>query len=432
MKLYSHQEEGIKFLVEQERALLADEMGLGKTIQAIKAIQLTNSRTLVFCPNSVKKQWEKEINIWAPELKVSIPNGKDRANTYKTTDADIIIINYEKSWREIEKEKLKTLNYNCIILDEAQRIKNWKAQRSEAIKMLPDPTYKWALTGTPLENRVSDLTSILDFLGVLPSYYTGRKRIREEDLEDILWSHMLRRVFHDYNYMPPAVVNNYYVELRPYQKELYHKFLTQLKVYIREKEFNVTNALARMTRLRQLANSAQLIDNERTDSNKLRELIILIDERVSMDNKVVVFSEFKQMCYIIKNVLEKMKLKVAFIRGDRQCDVETEKAKFYKDHDVMLCTKSGEEGLNLQAAYEIINFELPYNPARVLQRIGRCRRIGQTNTVNVINLLGLNTIDERILNINYEKQEIFSRVIEPHNVGVTMNRELIRKIVGGI
>ena len=429
--LYPHQEEGIKFLMEEERVLLADSMGLGKTIQAITAIKRLGVKALIFCPKSVIKQWVKEIKKWS-DLNVITPDGPSRRRVYESTTADIILLNYEKVWREIEQEYLDKLDYGIIILDEAQRIKNWKAKQTRAIKILPDPRYKWALTGTPLENRISELISILEFLGVWPygRKYRGNCWEDRELLDEILWESMLRRVFDDIGYMPPAVVNNYYIELRPYQKELYRKFLNELVVYIRDKEFNVVNALARMTRLRQIANSVQLIDKERKDSNKLRELVILVDERVEQGKKVVVFSEFKQMCYIIRNVLGKLGFSMAFIRGDRECDVENEKRKFQNESQVMLCTKSGEVGLNLQVAHDIINFELPYNPARVLQRIGRCRRIGQTKPVNVINLLGLNTIDERILEILYEKRKVFSRIIEPHSIGVQMSRELIRELVG--
>jgi len=341
-------------------------------------------------------------------------------------------VNYEKVWRSIEDKYLYRLNYDCIVLDEAQRIKNRKSKQARAIKALPNVKYKWCLTGTPMENRVSELISILEFLGHWPEgrRYKGNCWDDRELLDEILWGSMLRRQFDDFDYMPPAIVNNYYIELHPYQKELYNRFLNDLIVYIRDKVFSVIHALARMVRLRQVANSVQLLDKRRSESNKLRELLILMHERVDLGEKVVVFSEFKRMCYIIKAALEKRGFSVAFIRGDPKCDVEEEKTKFENECQVMLCTKSGETGLNLQVAHNIINFELPYNPARVLQRIGRCRRIGQTKPVNVINFLGLDTIDERILEILYEKRKVFSRIIEPHSIGVQMSRALIRELVG--
>lgn len=431
MPLFSHQEEGVDFLIERERVLLADDAGLGKSLQAIKAIERIGQRALIFAPKSTIRQWERYIRDWT-ELKIAIPNGQKRSHTYGRTQANIIILNYEKAWRQIEQEQLPLLDYGIIVLDEAQRIKNWKAKQTRAIKDLPSPQYKFALTATPLENRTSELISILDFLDLWPKgrRYTGG--YDDQDLLlDILYDHMLRRVFDDAEYMPPATMTNYYVELSDYQKELYSRFLNELVVYIEDREFNVMHALAKLTRLRQICNSTELLHKKNGKSNKLRELIILIDEYKENGKKTVVFTEFKQMAYIIKKRLEKLGLKAAFIRGDRKCDVEKEKEKFRQDHDVMLCTKSGEEGLNLQVAHEIINFELPYNPARVLQRIGRCRRIGQTKTVNVINLLGLGTIDERILEIIYEKSKIFEETIEPHNRGIKMDRNLIREIVGG-
>jgi len=360
---------------------------------------------------------------------VCVPDGSDR--TYNK-EADYTIINYEKAYQDKEKELLPQMNYDCIILDEAQAIKNWNTKTAKAIKKLEAP-YKWALTGTPMENREREIVSIFQFLELWPDdrRFNANSYADLDRMEDIMCGNMIRRVFDCPNYMPEADIMNYYIEMGPYQQQLHQKFMNEVEVIIQDEKFNVANALAKIVRLRQVADSTQLLDKRSKDSYKLRQLVLLCMDLRDEGKKVVIFSQFKQMCYIIYKILSKVDFKISFIRGDKECDAEVEKEKFNNGNNIMLCTKSGELGHNMQAAHHVINFDFPFNPARVSQRIGRCRRIGQNEQVKVINLMSMNSIDEHIKQVLYDKKEIFNRIITPHSSGVIIDREFIRKLIKG-
>jgi len=461
LKLLPHQIEGKDFLIDKKRAMLCDTVGMGKTIQAIAALQEEDLTAIVFAPRSLRKQWYKEIRKFS-DLKPQVIYGSAqlRKEQYRT-GKDVYILNYEKSL--VDQDYISRLDADCIILDEAQRIKNFRARRTIAIKEISNrlnPEFRWILTATPIQNTLSDLYSLLDFLngdtlasvidkvspkrgGGWKGYHYMRPGIagpydrqkfmnairgmNQNDLYSALDQIMLRRIS---DRIPPSV-KTYYLDMNADQKSLEKEFRNNFQALIKDDLFSVTNALALMTRLRQLSNTPQLINPRYTVMTpKLKEILAIAQDMVSFDEKVIFFSEFKKMTDIVSTMLTRYRIRHAYMHGETSCNPDSEKEKFIdnKDVHVMLATRTGEEGHNLQVAHHIVNIELPYNPSRIGQRIGRCDRIGQSHTVKVINLHSQSWIEERILDIIYEKEELFDDVINMHNKHIELDRKMIRQI----
>jgi len=462
IELLPHQITGRDFLLEKQRAMLCDSVGLGKTVQAIAALEKEGYTALIFAPRPLLRQWSKEIRKFSVFIPAIVTGSRKQREQLYHSGKPIFLINYDKAPIDIEllTHELRG-RIDCIILDEAQRIKNYKASRSKAIKQLANDLNienRWILTATPMENRIDELYSLLDFLnyGVLEdltklatpirggSYrgYTYERAglagppkrkdfmnalngISKERLQTLLNDVMLRRSQIDG--MPPTV-KDYYLEMSQHQKKLHNQFLNDFQVTVEDREFDVTNALAKMTRLRQIANTPALIVPFDEITPKVQEIIAIAQDMISFDEKVIFFSEFREMTNYIRDQLLKIAISPAYIHGGPECNTEDEIEKFRADHHIMLATKSGEEGLNLQFAHNIVNIDLPYNPARVTQRIGRCHRIGQSQQVRVINLITEGSIEENIKAMLYDKQCLFDDIINGHNKDVVLDRETIRRL----
>lgn len=450
MKLYPYQLEGIRFLKDRSCVLLADDTGVGKTIQAIKACQELRTRTLVVCPNSLKYQWVDEIAKWT-NLSYLVINGK---TDYGSSDAEFYIINYERVLSELDQ--INALPFDCIILDEAQRIRNPRAKTTKLVKKLRRVPYRFLLTATPVENYISDLYSLLEFLGskvvqdiestLMASRggYTGyvkvsgrqgtKTRLRRmithakpKNLEQALTMHMLRRKKDEVNVnFPPKVVNTIYTELTPVQKKMYSKARDELLLMIDDKGIPIPNILAKITYLREICDSTQLINPKTKSSYKLQELLPLVQEIVDGGHKVVIFSEFRRMTDIILSKLTDVGIKCSYLRGGmKPKEIQAEKRRFKTVTDVCICTKTGELGHNLDAASYVIDFEPPFNPARLKQRDDRVHRITQKNKVFVYNFITRDTYEIRMKEILYRKKELFETVIDRK----TPYREHLKSII---
>ncbi len=447
-KLYPYQEEGAMHLAFGRRAMLADDMGLGKTVQAIAAAALLKEMrdiqtAVIICPASLKHQWAREIRRFTT-LSVTVVEGNLEARRALYREPSFFkIINYELV--RFDMDELLKLHPDLTILDEAQRIKNWRAKTAMMVKSLPS-RYAFVLTGTPLENRIDELYSIFQFLDprILGPLWHFNDRFYElekresgtykvlgykniDELRALIKPHVLRRtrdeVLKD---LPERVDNNFFVEMTDPQWNAYKEFQEHVaKLLSKAKRHPLSPKeqqflLLCLIKMRLICNALalhdkdiELKDSEKT-APKLTELDeILTEEIASNGHKAIIFSQWANMLALTEPILQRVglgyvKLTGAVPSAKRGALIE----KFFDDPDcrVFLSTDAGGVGLNLQAASLVINLDLPWNPAVLEQRIARAHRHGQKSSVQVINLIAKDTIEERMLDTLAAKKNVFATV----------------------
>ncbi len=439
--LFPYQVEGMLHLALGERALLADDMGLGKTVQALAATELLSqledvNRVLVVCPASLKAEWEEQIgNATDRRCRIVFGPLHRRIGQYKNPEF-YSITNYEQIRSDVEHIG-HHLKPDLVILDEAQRIKNWRTQTAEAVKKLESP-FAFVLTGTPLENRIDEVYSIVQYLdpellGPLfrfnRRYFVLDDRGRPDSLKNLDELHerlgqvMLRRRKSDIeDDLPERTVNNFFLPMTEVQEERYAEYefivamLAQMarQRHLTEPEFKrLQMALACM---RMLCDTAYILDEQERASPKIDELErILEDLLAEPDTKVIIFSEWVRMLSLAQERLEDAGIEFAWHVGTVPQDKRRrEIIRFREDPDcrVFLSSESGGVGLNLQVANAVINLDLPWNPAKLEQRIARAWRKHQKRVVSVINLVAEGTIEHRMLYLLDAKQGLSDAVLD--------------------
>ncbi len=441
LPLLSYQREGMLHLAFGERALLADEMGLGKTVQAIAACELLArrngvARVLVVCPASLKAEWEEQIARFTerPARSVFGPHAQ-RLMAYREP-VFFTIVNYEQVLPDAEDINT-ILAPDVVVLDEAQRIKNWQTKTARRVKSLRSP-YAFVLTGTPVENRIDELYSIVQYLDpelVGPlfrfnrEFYALDERGRPVDYQNLAELRrrvapvMLRRRKADVeSELPGRTVKTYFVPMVPEQEERYLEYQRQAARLIAlskrrpltKKEFDRLQML--LACMRMICDTPAILDPTCRVSPKLEELErILGDLFEEPDRKVIVFSEWERMLALVRELAAEMGVDAAWHTGSvPQQRRRAEIMRFKKDPAcrLFLSTDSGSVGLNLQAASAVVNVDLPWNPARLEQRIARAWRKHQTRSVTVVNLVCENSIEHSILHIIGQKQALADGLID--------------------
>ncbi len=459
--LYPYQKEGVKFALFRKATLIADEMGLGKTIQAITISLLKKKifgieKALIICPASLKEQWKLEIEKFSNE-KVTVIAGKRevRQDIYENNKDFFKITNYEAVLRD--SLVIKRFEPDLIILDEAQRIKNYETKTAQCIKSIPHKQ-SIVITGTPLENKLEDLYSVIQFVN--PGMFTplwefaadhfiikknkknkifGYRNLAviHQKLKTLVIRRKKEEVLDD---LPDQVSNNYYVRLTQEQAEIHQGYLRSLLPILNKKfltPIDVRRIMELMTSMRMVCNSTFLIDRKTNLSPKLKELeSIISDLAIENKRKVVIFTEWTTMTFLIGKMLSE--LNIPFVEFTGKIPVQKRQAlinEFNENPDckVFLSTDAGGLGLNLQVADCVINFELPWNPAKLNQRIGRVMRIGQkSGCVNVINLIAKESIEEKIMAGIQLKQELFNGVFDGTTDTVEFSREKKTELVNNI
>ena len=440
-KLLPYQRDGMLHLAFGERALLADDMGLGKTIQAIAACELLRrlrgiARVLVVCPASLKGEWQEQIARFS-EAPTRLINGSRPVRLHQYAQpAFFTVVNYEQV--VIDADEINRLvRPDVVILDEAQRIKNWHTKTARVVKSLAAP-YAFVLTGTPIENRIDEIYSIVQFLdpGLLGplfrfnrDFYDLDERGRPVGYQNLdvlmrkLQPILLRRRKSDVETeLPGRTVTNYLVPMAEEQRARYEDYRGQAariaaiakRRPLTQKEFERLQMF--LACMRMLCDTPYILDVNCRLSPKLEELERVLAELLAdPDRKIIVFSEWERMLTLVRELAVEMGIELAWHTGSvPQERRRAEIARFKQDPDcrLFLSTDSGSVGLNLQAASAVINLDLPWNPAKLEQRIARAWRKNQFRTVDVINLVTEDSIEHNMLHLLAQKQALADGVLD--------------------
>jgi hypothetical protein len=423
VEILPYQLDGIAFAASAGRAILADDMGLGKTLQGIGMAELLAReadirKVLVVCPASVKAQWRNEVlRFSGRDCQIVLGSAAERSGQYEN-ECFFTICNYEQVLRDIIA--IERVRWDLIVLDEGQRIKNWEAKTAQTIKSLRSP-FALVLSGTPLENRLDDLFSVVEFIDdrrLGPAFrFFNRHRVTDESgkilgykdlnlLRERLKPVLLRRT-------RSAVIK----DLPPRTTEIVRIAPTDEQAGIELAQMQIVSAIVRKSYISEMdllrlqkalllarmnADSTFLVDKQAPGfSSKLERLQELLEELAAEnDRKIVLFSEWTTMLTLIERQITRLKLD--FVRLDGSVPQKKRQQlvhQFQLDPTcrVFLTTNAGSTGLNLQSANTVINVDLPWNPAVLEQRIARAHRMGQKNPVQVYLLVTEGTIEEKLL-----------------------------------
>lgn len=418
--LYPYQVQGIVFLQNNDHALLADDMGTGKTVMTTVALKILIQQTkvhhvLILCPPSVLHEWKRHLDDWAPELiayLIRSPQKEVRKSLWQTP-MHIYVTTYDMLRGDIENGILPSETwekFDIVVLDEAHHIKNMKSSRFRAIKKLR-PRRRWALTGTPIQNKIEDLFSVFEFVN--PGYLTPYDLYPERIQEKIKPYFLRRRKKEVMPELPPKIYEPIELELDEEQDIAYR----QEEAGVREELLALGNKITKqhifavLNRLKQICNFAPgKFTSPKTDSLKER-----IEEIVESGNKVIVFSQYVgEGVSKLEKILEPYGV-AKIVGGQTDANRKSEIEKFKKQREIpvlIASVKSGGEGLNLTEASYVVHFDHWWNPAVMWQAEDRVHRRGQTKGVNIYSYWMKDTIDDRIRLKLREKGILFENVVD--------------------
>jgi superfamily II DNA or RNA helicase len=440
-ELLPYQLDGVAFAAQAGRAILADDMGLGKTIQGVGLAEFLAresgvQKVLIVCPASLKSQWQDEIKRFSNRsASLVLGTAQNRKHQYSGQDF-FTVCNYEQVSRD--SSVISRSDWDLLILDEAQRIKNWETVSHKAVQEIKS-RYLLILTGTPLENSLAELYTLVklvdnQLLGPAFRFLNAHKETDEKgkllawrglnEVKTALAPVFLRRTRSEViKELPPRQTEIIRVPATDEQLALHNHNLKALsrivgKSYLTEMDFLRLKKHLLMCRL--AANSSILVDKTGPNSSgKLSELWeLLVRLTGEEDRKIIIFSEWTNMLNLVEDLLSRLKVKWARLDGSiPQTQRKAIIGSFTDDPEVkfFLSTNAGSTGLNLQAADTVINLDLPWNPAILEQRIGRAHRMGQTRPVQVYLLITADTIEERLLELLGAKNSLALATLDLEN-----------------
>ncbi len=442
--LRPYQVEGVHWLERLRRmylnGILADDMGLGKTVQAITAITQNynndkEAKTLIVCPTSLLYNWKEELHRFNPKLKAIVVDGipnQRKKSLAKMGEYDVIITSYTLLQKDIET--YSQISFSYAILDEAQHIKNRGTRNAKSVKMI-QAAHRLILTGTPIENSLDELWSLMDFLmpGFLSTYdrfvenyirVSGDQHVQNiEYLRKKVSPFILRRmksdVLHD---LPPVSEIVYHCQLSDVQMELYKSYAAsardELTKLVARDGFDKVqiHVLATLTRLKQICCHPAIFAKEKAemgDSSKYDLLLELLQTLVESNHKTVIFSQYTRMLQIMREDFEQRGISFSYLDGSTKNRLEIVK-EFNENPKIpvfLVSLKAGGTGLNLVGADTVIHYDMWWNPAVENQATDRVHRIGQKNSVSSYKLITLNTIEEKIVEMQRRKKGLVKKVV---------------------
>lgn len=460
-KLRDYQKVGFKWLKSLASyglgGILADDMGLGKTLQVITFLLSEKAHdalpSLVVAPTSLVYNWQDEVKKFAPGLQVCIVSGQPEERLQQLKEAensDLVVTSYALLKRDIELYKGKQFQY-CF-LDEAQHIKNPKTVTAKAVKKIKASGY-FAMTGTPIENTLTELWSIFDFL--LPGYLGTHKSflnrfelpiVKNKDekaltqlgryIKPFILRRMKKTVLKE---LPEKIESRMLNEMTPEQAKLYDGWLLQVKkefeseVAVHGFEKSQIKILSLLTRLRQICcHPALFFEHYHEGSGKLEMLMELLSEAISGNHRILLFSQFTGMLDLIKKELDREKITYFYLDGSTSAEERIKRVHAFNGGEknvFLISLKAGGTGLNLTGADMVIHYDPWWNPAVEDQATDRAYRIGQKNSVQVYKLITKNTIEEKIYELQMKKKELIDGLIQPGETLLTkMSEEEIRRL----
>ena len=411
--------------------------------------------TLIIAPASLVYNWSSEIQRFAPELTVRMVTGTAAERRMALTEAgteDILLTSYDLLKRDIsEYEKYQ---FQCEIIDEAQYIKNANTQAAKAVKEV-QAEFKLALTGTPVENRLSELWSIFDYL--MPGFLYSYKKFREEveipavqnsdedamkRLQKMIRPFVLRRLKKEVlTDLPDKLEENMFVQLTGEQQKLYDAHVKRMMLMLdkqSEEEFKTSKItiLAELTKLRQICCDPSLVFTDyKADSAKTEMCLNMICNAVASGHKILLFSQFTTMLDHLANRLEEEKISYYMLTGATSKEKRAQMVESFNNDDTQvfcISLKAGGTGLNLTAADIVIHFDPWWNLAVQNQATDRAHRIGQKNVVNVYKLIVKDTIEENIMKLQEKKRELADQILEGEGLnGSSLTREELMELLSG-
>jgi SNF2 family DNA or RNA helicase len=457
-RLYSYQEEGIRFAAKAGRCLLADDMGLGKTIQGIGAAELLKreygiTKVLIICPTSLKYQWKSEIEKFTGSSVMVIEGLPHKRYEQYRGEELYKIVSYHTASNDVVE--ISATFPDLVILDEAQRIKNFLTKTSRNIKRIPS-TYALVLTGTPLENKLEELYSVVQYLDpfILGPFHAflAKHQIRTEtgkitgyrELNSIgktLSELMLRRKKAEVlSELPDRMDKMLLVPMTDRQLTMHDEFGSVVAKLVHKwrklgflPEKDRQRLLINLNMMRMVCDSSYILDQESRFDTKIEELMSIVQELISEgDDKMVVFSQWERMTRIVAKELDELGIGYKYLHGGVPSANREELFRGFNSNPeirVFLSTDAGGTGLNLQSASTMVNLDIPWNPAVLEQRIGRIHRMGQKKKVTVINMVSAGTIEHRMTEVLKFKSSMAEGILDQGDDVIFMEESKFKKLM---
>jgi len=438
--LRAYQKQGVAWLALLARqgagGILADEMGLGKTLQALAWLRSLGGRSLIVCPSSLVFNWQREAARFTPDLRVVAIEGTDRHKLFGAPlgEANLVITSYPLLRRDAER--YRDVEFAAAILDEAQHIKNPESQNAQSAGAIR-ARHRFVLTGTPVENSVRDIWSLMHFL--MPGYLGSQKDFKERFEKQIesepggsahrrlikrLRPFVLRRTKREViEELPEKLEQIAFCELTEKQRQIYSELMSATRKQVAElaggKDQNKSRMLmlTALLRLRQACCDVRLLGVEEAEtaaaSAKVELLLELLGEAVDGGHRVLIFSQFVSMLTLLRDALTGAGIEFCYLDGqtkDRAAEVDRFQAG--NTPAFLISLKAGGVGLNLTAADTVVHFDPWWNPAVEAQATDRAHRIGQQRVVTSYKLIARGTVEEKILALQQRKRAVIDATLE--------------------